>query len=353
MQRLLGIMPKRATSVALTPLEKHATLRNKCCKTSSKNDEIEPGNIVMQSVPAPSVKEFTAAISRCRSELSPNFLKIADYIVANPDEVALSSMRGIASRLDLDPSNFVRFAKFMSFSGYPELRAIFQTDLRQVRMEYSERARRLQKQGKQNTETGLLTDLRNANASNLDYVFEHNSPDILKQTALALLDANRIFILGMRSCFPAAFSLHYICRMVRSDVTLSSGHGGTFADDIRGIGPDDVLVVIGTHPYTTTTVTAANYAAKCGAKIVTLTDSALSPLAAHAHLVLTFDRKSPFPLIPGTTLPIMALVEALTTVMIANGGEKALEAIRSSEEQLHEFSAYITRTNTPSETGKK
>lgn len=301
----------------------------------------------IENGPIQSVRDFTDAVSRLNAELSPNFSKIASFIVANPDEVALSSMRAIANRLDLDPSNFVRFAKFMSFSGYPELRAIFQTDLRQVRMEYSERARRLQKQGKQDKETGLLTDLQSANTSNLDYVFEHNSPDVLKQAALTLLGANRIFILGMRSCFPAAFSLHYICRMVRRDVTLSSGHGGTFADDIRGIGPDDVFVVIGTHPYTTTTVTAVNYAANCGSKIVTLTDSVLSPLATHADIVLTFDRKSPLPLIPGTTLPIMALVEALTTVMIVNGGEEALKAIKSSEEQLQEFSAYITGNRPP------
>jgi DNA-binding MurR/RpiR family transcriptional regulator len=302
----------------------------------------------MPPVAAQNVKEFSREVSRVHADLSPNFLKIADYILANPDEVALSSMRAIAGCLDLDPSNLVRFAKFMSFSGYPELRALFQADLRQARTEYSERARHLQNQSSQDKVTGLLGDLQTANTSNLDYVFEHNTPRILKQAARILLEADRIFIMGMRSCFPAAFSLHYICRIIRTDVNLSSGHGGTFADDIRSIGPDDVFVVIGTHPYTTTTVVATEYAAKCGAKIVALTDSVLSPLAVHAHTVLSFKPRGTLPLIPGSTLPIMALVEALTAVMVANGGDGALEAIRTTEKQLHEFSAYSPdTTNTP------
>jgi DNA-binding MurR/RpiR family transcriptional regulator len=289
-------------------------------------------------VSAQNVKELARLLSNSYTDLSPNFLKIADFILTNPEDIALLSMRNIADRLDLDPSNFVRFAKFLSFSGYPQLRALFQEDLRQTRLEYSERAEHLQSRGKQGKIDGLLSGLQRANATNLEYVFEQNSPEILEHTAQTLMAAEHIFVMGMRSCFPAAFELHYICRMVRRNVTLSSGQGGTFADDIRGIGASDVFVVIGMHPYTTNTITAANYAAKNGARIVALTDSVLSPLAAHAEKLLVFDRRGS--LIPGTILPIMALVEALTAVMIANGGQPALDAIKNAEEQLREFSAY-------------
>lgn len=287
---------------------------------------------------AQNVNELARMLTSSYTDLSPNFLKIADFVLNNPEDVAFSSMRSVADRLDLDPSNFVRFAKFLSFSGYPELRAIYQEDLKHSRLEYSKRAERLQSRGKQGKIDELLSGLQNANGANLEYVFEHNGPEALESSATALMEAKHIFIMGMRSCFPAAFALHYICRMVRGNVTLSSGQGGTFADDIRGIGPGDVFVVIGTNPYTTNTVTAVNYASRNGAGIVTLTDSVLSPLATHADNLLIFDRRGS--LIPGTTLPIMALVEALTAVMIANGGQAALNAIRDAEEQLREFSAY-------------
>ncbi len=157
-------------------------------------------------------------------------------------------------------------------------------------------------------------------------VYEQNSSGILLEASENLLKAKRVFILGLRSCFPAAFSLHYQCKLIREDVILSDGHGGTFADDIRGIGRQDVFVAIGMHPYTRDTIIASEYAASNGAK--------------NADALLTFSHKGPN--IPGTIVPVMALVEALTAVMIASGGQKALDAIRKSEEQLHEFSAYLS-----------
>lgn len=298
-----------------------------------------------------SVREFTSAITRSQADLSPNFLKIANYILANPDEVALSSMRSIAARLELDPSNFVRFARFMSFSGYPELRTIFQKDLRKARTEYTERAQRLQTQGKQDSISSLLLELQDANNVNLEYIHKRNSAETLKQSARIMLKADHIFILGLRSSFPAAFALHYTCKMMRKDVYLSDGHGGTFIDDIRGIGPADAFVAIGMHPYTAGTVAATEYAAKCNASIITLTDSVLSPLATHADSLLTFSTQGP--LIPGTIVPVMALVESLTAVMIATGGTRALAAIKDSEDQLHEFSTYITGTQNTSGTAEQ
>lgn len=272
--------------------------------------------------------------------MSPNFKRVADYILANPEDVALSSMREIAGRLELDPSNFVRFAKFLSFDGYPELRDIFQQDLKSSRTEYTLRAQKIQNQEGLVGIPDLLQELNTASSANLMLVYEQNSSGILLEASENLLKAKRVFILGLRSCFPAAFSLHYQCKLIREDVILSDGHGGTFADDIRGIGRQDVFVAIGMHPYTRDTIIASEYAASNGATIIALTDSVLSPLAKNADALLTFSHKGPN--IPGTIVPVMALVEALTAVMIASGGQKALDAIRKSEEQLHEFSAYLS-----------
>ena len=292
-----------------------------------------------------SLEELSARIAETHGKMSPNFRRVATFLFENPDEIALSSMRENARHLGLDPSNFVRFAKAMSFSGYPEMRALFQQYLRESRTGYVERAQELQKRGQQDSEAGLLSRLRASNSANLEQVFKQNPPRSLERCAEFLLAARHVHIFGLRSSFPPAFALHYVCKMVRHNVHLSDGLAGTFAGNMRGIGPGDVFVSIATHPYSRDTVVATRYAAKCGARVIAMTDHALSPLAAGADSVLLFNCKGP--LVLGTSVPVMALVEALTMVMIANGGENALNAIRDSEHQLKEFAAYVDISGQP------
>lgn len=291
------------------------------------------------------LEELSSRIAATHGNMSPNFRRVAAFLFENPDEVALSSMRENARRLGLDPSNFVRFAKAMSFSGYPQMRALFQQNLKESRTGYVERAQNLQDRGRRDRKAELLSQLRISNAANMNQVFEQNSPRTLERCAESLLTARHVHIFGLRSNFAPAFALHYVCKMIRHHVHLSDGLAGTFASNMRGIAPDDVFVSIGAHPYSKDTVVATQYAAKCGAKIIALTDNAISPLASVAESVLLFNCKGP--LVLGTNVPVMALVEALTMVMIADGGENALSAIKDSERQLREFAAYVDVSGQP------
>ncbi|MEE8371271.1 MAG: MurR/RpiR family transcriptional regulator [Sphingomonadales bacterium] len=288
------------------------------------------------------LNDIREQISVAFDSMSANHRRIAVYLLDHPDEVALSSMREIAGRLNIDPSAFVRFAKKLSFSGYSELREVFRDELKSARTGYMERARQIQKKGRQDKIGGLVSDLRLSSEANLDQLFEQNKLELIKAAADDMLKARNIYVVGMRSCFPVAFALHYSCRMIRRRVYLGDGLGGTFADGMRGIGSDDLFVVIGTHPYSRDTVLAADYAAGCGARILALTDSELSPLAAKADYKLIFGHKGP--LILGTIVPAIALVEALVAVMIAGGGKEALATLGESDQQLRNMHSYLPAT---------
>lgn len=302
-----------------------------------------------ESLPIQNLEDLSARIAKSQGGMSPNFRRIAAFLFENPDDIALSSMRTNAKQLGLDPSNFVRFAKAMSFSGYPEMRTLFQRNLKDSRTGYLERAQNLQEHERQDRKADLLSQFRTSTSANLYQVFEQNSALALEACADALLSARQVHIFGLRSSFPPAFGLHYVCKMIRHDVHLSDGLAGTFAGNMRGIGPSDVFLSISTYPYSRVTVAATQYAARFGAKIIAITDNALSPLTGKADHILLF--KSKGPLLLGTSVPVMALVEALTMVMIANGGEDALKAIEDSERQLREFAAYVDLTGQTLRTG--
>ena len=316
-----------------------------CILAQATNAKI-PGKTIEQSMNKhphqDDFYELSSIIAKSYDSFSPNYKKIASFILDNPEEIAMSSTREIASILGINASTLVRFAQDLSFSGFLELKHLLQNRVRQTGSGYLERAQNLQWQSDQGGVVDLLSRIRETNQENLHVSMEQNSPDLLAQTGKMIMQARRLYICGYRLCYPVAYAMYYTCRMAREDVVLSNGVGGTVADGIRGIGPRDALVSISMEPYTRNTVATAQYAEKCGARVVALTDGKLSPLARHASVLLAFGGATP--LVPGSIVAAIALVEALTAVMVATGGKTALNALHRSERQLAEFSAYIENT---------
>ena len=271
------------------------------------------------------------------------FRLIAGYLLEHAPEAAMASMREIAQRLAVDPSNLVRFAKSFGFSGYNELRQLLQAELRASAEPetFLARATRLQKGGggRQGATTRLLLDIQRAHEANMATLIRRNSPEVLAECGQMLARARSIHVCGMRSCFSAAFAFAYAARMVRSQVRLMDGLAGTFADSLREIGERDILLVIGMAPYSAASVKAVAFARERGARIIAVTDTVLSPLAQGASVILEFTRDGPQ--IPGTVAPAVALVEMLAAAMIARGGRRFLDTLRASEEQLARFGAYV------------
>ena len=176
---------------------------------------------------------------------------------------------------------------------------------------------------------------------NIEQTFADTSPEQLSQLADELESARRVFIVGLRKCFPIAFYLQYACRMFHDDVVLLSGWAGTLVDELRDLGRDDVLIAISFDPYTRETVHAARYAASTGARLVAITDSQLSPLAesaAHAFVV-TNSSTSFF----RSLVAAMALAEAIVAFLLARGGDKAITTLADMEDHLDLFETYIQR----------
>ena len=90
--------------------------------------------------------------------------------------------------------------------------------------------------------------------------FETNSTATLSTCAEALGSARRVYVVGLRGCFPVAFFFHYVYRMFRDNVVLLDGRGGTFADESRALEPGDLVFAISVEPYTHETVRAVDYA---------------------------------------------------------------------------------------------
>ncbi len=280
----------------------------------------------------------TERIESAFPRLSPRLMRAARHVLDAPDDVALNSMRTVAAHAGVHPSAMVRLAKRLAFSGYAEFREPFREHLRTQPTRYASRARHLQARGVAEPSEILFDEIVAAGADNIRNTFASVGPDELEEVVDTLAAARRVYVVGMRKCYPVAFYFHYACRMFRGDVVLLNGWAATMGDELRDLGPKDVLLAISFEPYTRETVTAVGHAARVGARVVAVTDSPVSPLASAARHALLVANASPsfFRSLVGA----MALAEALVAFLVARGGDDAVAALGEAERQLRAMGAY-------------
>ena len=268
--------------------------------------------------------------------LSPQLRRAARFLSRHPDLIAIYTLRDLAKRAAVAPATFVRLAQALGFPGYPELRREILGRILPAALTYAAKAEELQRVG---DASGLYERIFAAQAANLQATQRANAPDVIRASAETLERARRVWIVGMRSLYPLAFYLHYVWGFFRHDLFLAASPAGTLDNALFAIERGDAMVVMTMAPYTREAVAAAEMAARAGARVVAITDSDLSPLAAHADhmLVAATDTPSFF----HSLLAANALVEALIAMLANRGGNKAVSAIRRTQDRLQAMHTYL------------
>ncbi|MGA7780056.1 MAG: MurR/RpiR family transcriptional regulator [Paraburkholderia sp.] len=277
-----------------------------------------------------------AALIRARfSELSPQFQMGAAFLLDHPDEVAVSSMRKVAERAQVQPASLVRLSQQLGFPGWNELRNLFVARVRTRPEPLTTRARSLVKA---NAKDALANDLLVAQQHNLDVTAAHNAR-VTVETARLLRRAPHVHVAGFRSCYAVAFGLVYGYRLFRSSVSLLSGEAGTLEMQLRTISRDSATIVISFAPYSVEAARVAEAALEKGSKLIAITDSAVSPIALNADKVLIFSHESPsfFPSLVAAT----AIAESLVAHLLALEGSEAVAQLEIAEQSLHAKGAYV------------
>lgn len=277
-------------------------------------------------------------IARRFNELSPQLQRAARYMLDHGDDVALGSMRELAQSANLAPVTFVRLARRLGFNNYSEMRSGFQNRLRRSEgsRSYSPKLRDLQQ--RQGDTKALLQELFESEAGNLDAALGSNETDSWLRAIEVIEQAENVYALGQRSCYPPAFLFVYVYRLFRGNGRLLDDRAGTVLDELRHMGKNSLIICISVAPYTTAVVQAARYARDAGAKVLSITDDPLSPIARHADVTLL--ARSATPSFFHSIVPCVALVQALLALLAMRGGEEILSEIKCAESQFERYRAY-------------
>jgi DNA-binding MurR/RpiR family transcriptional regulator len=286
-------------------------------------------------------EEAERLITERYQSLPPKLKVAARYVLDSPKEVAIQSMRTVAGHAKLQPAAMLRLARELGFDNYESFRALYVNWLSASDTTYVARAASLRGRRAGRGAGKLLSDIYDIEVGSLDRTLGATNAAAFEDSTKLLLASRRIYILGLRSLFPAAYYLDYTCRLFTDKSVLMSGVGGTVADELRRATNKDAIVAFSFEQYAQLTVDAVRYAAERRVKIVAITDSVVSPIAEQASALLLAPNAgaSLFPSI----LPAMVIAHALASLMTAAGGAATLREIGQSEAQLKRLRAYHAR----------
>ncbi|MBN9044593.1 MAG: MurR/RpiR family transcriptional regulator [Rhizobiales bacterium] len=269
----------------------------------------------------------------------------AQWVLDNPRDVALLSMREQAKRAGVLPASMTRLAQRMGFDGYDDLRDLYAEGLRRGETEFSGKAEALVARRRQGGDGALAVDLAETLERHMAALCRPDALDAVTAAATALAGAGRIYVLGYRSSYPVACHFAYVYGLAGGSVLLLDGPGGTGSDALREAKKGDALLAVSVKPYTRAAVELADYALDMGLDIVAITDSVVSPLVARARASVIVPTESPS--FFHTMAPAFAVAEALAAMLAASAGERALEAVRAMERQFENLSTHVRGRQIP------
>lgn len=270
--------------------------------------------------------------------LSVRFQEAARWVIDNPADVALLTTREQARRAGVSPATMTRLAQHFGLTGYDEVRKLYADAMRRRPDNYRGRAQDLLERRAAEGDPALVQDIFSSLSQHMQTL---SSPDAIARFAAAaetIAGAKRVFCVGQRSGYSVAYIFYYVRSLFGSASILVDGPGATGVDSMRDIGKSDVMVAITVDPYVRGTVETARYARSRGARIVAITDSDLSPLAAIADRTVLVRTETPS--FFHTMAPAFAAVECLAALVAARRGDETLAALAESEKQLAVLNTY-------------
>ncbi|SLN22935.1 putative HTH-type transcriptional regulator YbbH [Falsiruegeria litorea R37] len=270
--------------------------------------------------------------------LTPEAQKAARYVLENPTDVGVSTVREIAEAANVKPNTFVRMAQQVGFDGYEDFRAPFRDAIRRGTVSFPDRARWLQDIGKSGELGGLYADMVGAAIRNIEETFGGISEEALKAAATDIWNSRQVLTLGVGVNNSNARNFTYLASTGMKQFHAIPRPGSAAIDDLAWADEQDVLIAMTCRPYRTEVIEAIKLAREQGLTVVGISDSPASPVILNAHhgFVVAADTPQFFP----SSVSTIALLETLLSFVIAVSSDEIVERVERFHRRRHQLGLY-------------
>jgi DNA-binding MurR/RpiR family transcriptional regulator len=271
-------------------------------------------------------------------ELPGQLQLCARFIIDHPHEVGLQSMRTLATNAEVQPNSFVRLARHLGFEGYDAMRERFRDFVRGGIGSSPDRVRWLQQLDRKGGSAAVFVSMAEACLENAEKMFAQQSIADLETAVDLMINARRVYVLGLGLAYPLAYNFWYVARMGFDHFILTPRHGSLPADDIIRMDERDCLLAMTFQPYRRDTLAAVQRARKNGAKVIGITDSNAASLCRDADIGLVAPTHTPQ--FFHSNAAVTALLESLCALLVVRGGDTASQAVEAFHQARWEENIY-------------
>ncbi len=251
--------------------------------------------------------------------LTPAERKVARSLLAGYPVLGLEPVARLAATAGVSAPTVLRLAAKLGYDSYAD----FQQSLK------SEVAARLSSPRQMHAERvaapgDTLARTEQVLLDGISSSFARLPRSEFEQAVRLLADPRyHVSLIGGRFSSMLAGYLAAHLRILRPRVHMISAAGPDRMGSLLDAGRRDILVAFDYRRYQLDTVRLAVAAKSQGVTLIAFTDPYLSPLAAHADVILTSSVTSPSPF--DALTPAVALVEALIAALVDRMGDEPLE----------------------------
>ena len=269
-------------------------------------------------------------------EQMPTFSKgqkhIANFILQSYDKAAFMTASKLGKTVKVSESTVVRFAAELGYDGYPAMQRTLQEMIRNKLTSIQ----RIEVADDRMGNHDILSMVMHSDMEKLRMTLEQIHREDFDGAVQDIVQAKRVYIIGVRSASAISTFLAFYFNLIFDNVThVTAVSASEIFEQLLRVGNDDVVIGISFPRYSKRTVKAMEFARDRGAKVVAITDSESSPLAAAAQRLLV--AKSDMVSFVDSLVAPLSLVNAL---IVAIARAKKQELSQNLEELEHIWAEY-------------
>ena len=259
-----------------------------------------------ETVPATILK-----IQAMRDSFSKAEQRVADTIIANPQEVIYASIAELAERSSVSDPTVVRACKKLGFNGYQDLKITMARELVNPLQAIHEEIKA------DDDVSTVIGKVFQSTVNALNFTRDTLRPDDISQTVEAILIARKILIVGMGNSHAISLDLqHKLMRLGINAQSFSDPHMATIA--LSYMDQQDLIFCISHSGSSREVVDLAIQAKQNGVKIVSVSNIGISPLSRISDIALhTASNETRYRIFgQSSRIAQLAVIDAIYTLII-------------------------------------
>ena len=274
-------------------------------------------------------------IEKNYEQMSKGQKLLADYILKNYDKAVFLTAAKLGKVVGVSESTVVRFATQLGYQGYPG----FQKALEELVRNKLNSIQRMEVTYGRISQSEILASVLQSDIEKIKLTLANMDQNAFELAVETILNAKRIYVVGIRSCAPLANFLSFYLNLIFDNVTsVHTNSSSEIFEQLIRIGAEDVIIGISFPRYSMRTLKALEFASNRKAKVITLTDSVHSPMTLYSscNLIARSDMAS----IVDSLVAPLSVVNALVVALCMKKQKDVIATLETLEQIWDEYQVY-------------